>query len=60
MPDFVSPTCRCKNSLSVKATPSAKGMFLNFKNLEERLLEELNRLRQLEPSVDKTLQSLAR
>ena len=35
-------------------------MFLNFINLEERLLEELNRLRQLEPSVDKTLQSLAR
>jgi len=33
---------------------------LNFKNLEERLLEELNRLRQLESSVDKALQSLAR
>ena len=33
---------------------------LNFKNLEERLLEELNRLRQLEPSVDKVLQSLVR
>lgn len=33
---------------------------LNFKNLEERLLEELNRLRQLESSVDKVLQSLAR
>ena len=32
---------------------------LNFKNLEERLLEELNRLRQLESSVDKVLQSLA-
>ena len=33
---------------------------LNFKNLEERLLEELNRLRQLESSVDKVLQSLVR
>ena len=33
---------------------------LNFKNLEERLLEEFNRLRQLESSVDKVLQSLAR
>ena len=31
---------------------------LNFKNLEERLLEELNRLRQLESSVDKVLESL--
>ena len=31
---------------------------LNFKNLEDRLLEELNRLRQLESSVDKVLESL--
>ena len=31
---------------------------LNFKNLEERLLGELNRLRQLESSVDKVLESL--
>ena len=31
---------------------------LNFKNLEERLLEELNRLRQLETSVDRVLASL--
>ena len=31
---------------------------LNFKNLEERLLEELNRLRQLEISVDRVLASL--
>ena len=31
---------------------------LNFKNLEGRLLEELNRLRQLESSVDKVLESL--
>ena len=37
-----------------------KELPLNFKNLEERLLEELNRLRQLESSVDKVLQSLAR
>lgn len=28
---------------------------LNFKNLEQRLLEELNRLRQLESSIDRTL-----
>lgn len=31
---------------------------LNFKNLEDRLLEELNRLRQLERSIDEVLQSL--
>ena len=31
---------------------------LNFKNLEERLLEELNRLRQLETSVDRVLAHL--
>ncbi len=31
---------------------------LNFKNLEERLLEELNRLRQLETSVDRVLANL--
>ena len=31
---------------------------LNFKNLEERLLEELNRLRQLETSVDRVLATL--
>ncbi|CCE22776.1 hypothetical protein [Methylotuvimicrobium alcaliphilum] len=28
---------------------------LNFKNLEQRLLEEFNRLRQLEASIDKVL-----
>ncbi len=29
---------------------------LNFKNLEQRLLEELNRLRQLESGIEETLQ----
>lgn len=28
---------------------------LNFKNLEDRLIEELNRLRQLEPTIDQIL-----
>lgn len=31
---------------------------LNSKNLEQRILEELNRLRQLETSIDKTLQMI--
>ena len=31
---------------------------LNFKNLEQRLLEEFNRLRQLESGIDETLQSV--
>ena len=31
---------------------------LNFKNLEDRLFEELNRLRQLEASVEQVLQRL--
>ncbi len=30
-------------------------MPLNFKNLEQRLLEEFNRLRQLEASIDAAL-----
>ncbi|MBM6550856.1 hypothetical protein [Marinomonas ostreistagni] len=32
---------------------------LNFKNLEQRLLEELNRLRQLEDSIDQALANAA-
>ena len=31
---------------------------LNFKNLEQRLFEEFNRLRQLEPSIQKVLKQL--
>lgn len=31
---------------------------LNFKNLEQRLLEEMNRLRQLEASIDQVLRTL--
>lgn len=31
---------------------------LNFKNLEQRLLEELNRLRQLEVNIDQALRSV--
>ena len=31
---------------------------LSFKNLEQRLLEEFNRLRLLEPSIEKTLHKL--
>lgn len=31
---------------------------LNFKNLEQRLFEEFNRLRQLDSSVDRVLQTL--
>ena len=31
---------------------------LNFKNLEDRLLEEFNRLRQLEAGIDQLLQTL--
>lgn len=31
---------------------------LNFKNLEDRLIEELNRLRQLEPTIDQILHTL--
>ena len=31
---------------------------LNFKNLEDRLLEEFNRLRQLESGIDQVLRSL--
>ena len=31
---------------------------LNFKNLEQRIFEELNRLRQLEESVEQTLNEL--
>ena len=30
-------------------------MPLNFKNLEDRLLEEFNRLRRLEPAIDDIL-----
>lgn len=33
-------------------------MPLNFKNLEDRLAEELNRLRQLEPTIDQVLRTL--
>ena len=29
---------------------------LNFKNLEQRILEELNRLRQLEAGIEQTLE----
>jgi len=35
-----------------------KTLPLNFKNLEQRLFEELNRLRQLEASVEQALQAL--
>ena len=31
---------------------------LNFKNLEQRIFEELNRLRQLEPGVEQALSEL--
>lgn len=31
---------------------------LNFKNLEQRLLEELNKLRQLEPAIEQVLRTL--
>ena len=31
---------------------------LNFKNLEDRLIEELNRLRQLEPTIDQILHTI--
>jgi hypothetical protein len=31
---------------------------LNFKNLEHRLYEEFNRLRQLEPGIDRILRTL--
>lgn len=31
---------------------------LNFKTLEDRLIEELNRLRQLEPAIDQVLRTL--
>ncbi len=31
---------------------------LNFKNLEDRLLEEFNRLRQLEARIDQVLSAL--
>ena len=35
-------------------------MPLNFKNLEQRLLEEFNRLRQLEASIDEVLRGVER
>jgi hypothetical protein len=31
---------------------------LNYKNLEQRLLEEFNRLRQLEPGIEQVLREL--
>ncbi len=35
-----------------------RSMPLNFKNLEQRLFEELNQLRKLEPGVELALRSL--
>ena len=35
-----------------------QSMPLNFKNLEQRLFEELNQLRKLEPGVELALRSL--
>ena len=35
-----------------------KNLPLNFKNLEQRIFEELNRLRQLESNVEKVLHAL--
>ncbi len=35
-----------------------KTLPLNFKNLEDRLLHELNQLRQLEPAIDQVLSTL--
>ena len=32
---------------------------LNFKNLEQRIFEELNRLRQLEPNIEKILNTIS-
>ena len=39
---------------SVKATLFVSDAYLNFKNLEQRILEEFNRLRKLEASVAAT------
>lgn len=36
-----------------------RSMPLNFKNLEQKIFEELNRLRQLEGSIDQTFQQIA-
>ena len=46
-----------KNALEIKHRNSSLlgSYYPNFKNLEQRILEELNRLRQLEKSIEQTL-----